>query len=359
MAAPTLLQLRTERTVPIVFDALRRLGDLMRKHLPGSRAVVVTDENVAAHYLREVQDVLEADGRAVETVVLPAGEQTKSHEQLLRLYDTLLPSGLERDTPILALGGGVVGDLAGFAAATLLRGLPLVQLPTSCVAQVDSSLGGKTGINHATGKNLIGSFYQPTFVLTDTDTLQTLPRREWTGGLAEVVKHALLAGGELFALLVDRWDEVIERDPETLARLIPAAARVKVDIVQEDLLESGKRAWLNLGHTIGHAIEKTVGYGEFTHGEAVTVGMRVALRLSAHRAPTTDLAAAENLVSRLPTPATQNLDPHALWKAMRYDKKTRDGRPRFVLLNALGDPYLADGIGEDLFLSAWADSAAG
>jgi 3-dehydroquinate synthase len=277
--------------------------------------------------------------------------------QLHALYDAALTWGIDRATPVLALGGGVVGDLAGYAAATLLRGLSLIQLPTSLIAQVDSALGGKTGINHAVGKNLIGAFHQPRLVATDLTTLQTLPEREWTSGLAEGVKHALITDGDFFDFLEREWTLVLARDEATLAEMVPRAASIKADVVSKDEREQGRRAILNFGHTFGHAIERVAGYGQLTHGEAVALGMRAALHLSQHLHPNTDFSRAQSLVRRLPVQGNyENLPIPDLLTAMQSDKKVSRGHIRFVVLRRLGEAYVTAEVSSAAVEVAWQEA---
>ncbi len=320
------------------------------------RCLVVTDEHVAGHYRRVVEEALGEAGWTPHVLVLPPGEPTKSAGHVRRIYDEALAWGIDRRTPVVALGGGVVGDVAGFAAATLLRGLPLVQCPTTLIAQVDSALGGKTGINHVAGKNLVGAFHQPRLVLADVHVLRTLPEREWTSGLAEVIKHALIADPALFTFIEEHIDAVLERDLAVVGRLVPRAAHVKIRIVQEDEREQGRRAILNFGHTFGHAIERVAGYGAFTHGEAVALGMRAALWLS-HRlhGAAVPFERADRLVRRIPVPSgLAALDTGALNEAMQSDKKARAGRVRFVLMRRLGAAYLTADVAKSDVQRAWA-----
>lgn len=324
----------------------------------GRRALVVTDTNVGPLWLDRLAVALAAGGWQCETAVVPAGEPTKSISEWSALLDWGLGLGIDRSTPVLALGGGVVGDLAGFVAATLLRGLPLVHLPTSTIAQVDSAIGGKTGINHAAGKNLVGAFHQPRLVLADPATLQTLPDREYRSGLAEAVKHALIADAGLADRLAAEWEALIARDPETVAALVPEAAAIKAVVVAGDEREAGRRALLNFGHTFGHALEREAGYGTLTHGEAVAIGMRAALHLSASldRGRPADtlgaFAAADALVARL-APAPPSLDLGSLLAAMRTDKKRTARGLRFVVLDAVGSARLADDVPERMVRAAW------
>jgi len=343
------------RGYSILFESLSESPVRLREAgLRVGPCLLVTDDNVAAHYLAPLQATLEADGWTPHPLVVPPGEISKSADQLAAVYDWALGLGIDRQTPVLALGGGVVGDLAGFAAATLLRGLPLVQLPTSLVAQADSAIGGKTGVNHATGKNLIGAFHQPRLVLADPATLQTLPEREWTSGLAEVVKAALIADADFLGWLEAQWDAVMVRDPEPVAVLIRRAAAIKAVVVAEDEREAGRRALLNFGHTFGHAIERVAGYGSFTHGEAVALGMRAALHLSQTLHPDVSFRSADALVARIPVPdGLADLTAADLTRAMQTDKKRRDGRLRFVVLREPGAAYVTADVTSDAVEAAW------
>lgn len=358
MSTSTLtVSLGSDRSYPVVTAPLHKVPrHLENVGLDGGRCLVVTDENVAPHYRTPLEEALRSDGWTPHVTVLPPGESTKSTEPLNHLYDEALGWGVDRQTPVLALGGGVVGDLAGFAAATLLRGLPLVQVPTSLVAQVDSSLGGKTGINHVRGKNLIGAYWQPELVLADPETLQTLPEREWRSGLAEVVKHAFLDGDPLLSLLENKTEAVAARDADTIAALVPRAARVKARIVEADERETGLRAVLNFGHTFGHAIEQAAGYGRVTHGEAVTLGMRAALLLSRRCSglSSTAFERAQRLTHLTDVPpeaAAPSLDE--LRGAMQSDKKNVGDTIRFVLLRAIGEPHVTGDVSDEDLQAAW------
>lgn len=349
------VELPGERRYPVVIDALATLPAwLERVALRRGRCLLVSDEHVVQLHLAPLQATLEAAGWTLRVVVLPPGEPTKALPALKRIYDEALSWSIDRHTPVLAFGGGVIGDLAGFAAATLLRGLPLVQLPTTLMAQVDSAIGGKTGINHACGKNLIGAFYQPKLVFADPAWLQTLPEREWTSGLAEVVKHALIGDPALFALLETHWTDVLERKTALLPALISQAVAVKIRIVMQDEQEAGLRAILNFGHTFGHAIERVAGYGRFTHGEAVALGMLAALWLSHQRHPDLPFARIRTLLQRLPVLSPLDaLDFEALRASMQVDKKAMAGRLRFVLLRRLSEAYVADDITDTELKAAW------
>jgi 3-dehydroquinate synthase len=343
------------RGYPIVFAPLAEVPARMQEvGLRKGRCLVVTDAHVASSYLKPLETALEAAGWTPAAFVLPPGESTKSLDHLAALYDWALPLHLDRKTPLLALGGGVVGDIGGFAAATLLRGLPFVQLPTTLIAQVDSALGGKTGVNHPAGKNLIGAFHQPTLVCADLSTLRTLPDREWTSGLAEVVKHGLIADAAFVVWLEAHLGQLLRRDPEATLRMVPRAAAIKAAIVSADEREQGQRALLNFGHTFGHAIEKVAGYGQFTHGEAVALGMRAALHLSHHRFPDFDLPRLDALVRQLPVPDTlATLPLPALMAAMQVDKKAEAGQLRFVLLRQPGEARVETGLSPAAITAAW------
>lgn len=339
---------------PLRFASLAAVPSLLAEaELRPGRCLLVTDEHVAAHYLEPLVDALSSAAWTPRVVIIPPGERSKSYDVLHTLYDDALGWGIDRDTPVLALGGGVVGDLAGFAAATLLRGIPVVQLPTSLIAQVDSAIGGKTGINHSAGKNLIGAFHPPRLVVVDVSTLSTLPEREWTSGLAEVVKHALIADSSLFSHLEEHWDAVVRRDPEVVEPIIHRAAAIKAAVVSRDEHEQGLRMILNFGHTFGHAIEREAGYGRFTHGEAVALGMRAALALSHQRHPSLPFSRLDDLVARLPVPHPLDVPTDQLTSAMRTDKKVKAGTVRVILLRALGEAYVTSEVSEDDLRAAW------
>lgn len=346
-----------ERSYNVHFRSLNTLPQLLDDaDLRTGRCLLITDENVAEHYRTPLQTTLSAAGWTVNTLVLPPGEATKSAEHLHTIYDAALEWGIDRQTPVFSLGGGVIGDLAGFAAATLLRGLPLVHLPTSLLAQVDASVGGKTAINHDTGKNLIGAFYQPRLVCADPVTLDTLPMDEYTGGMAEVVKHALIGDVELIEHLEDHLVPVMSRrDRDAIATTIERAVQVKADIVSADEREEGKRAVLNFGHTFAHAIEKVAGYGAFSHGEAVAVGMRAGLYLSHRRRPEAiPRDRADHLIRAIPVdsdPSTLSFE--ALYEAMSADKKNKGDTIRFVVLDALGKASVTGDVSRSEARQAW------
>ena len=328
-----------ERSYPIFIGSdLLGGGFDLSAHVRGPDCLVVTNETVEPLYLDAL--VANLTGKQVRVISLPDGEAYKTLETVEDILDTLVENSANRDTTVVALGGGVVGDIAGFAAACYMRGVDFIQVPTTLLAQVDSSVGGKTGVNHASGKNLIGAFHQPRAVLIDTDTLKTLPDRELKAGLAEVIKYGAIVDADFFAWIEDNLEALIARDVEALAAAIQRSCELKAAIVAEDERESGRRAILNFGHTFGHAIEHCQGYGEWLHGEAVAAGMVMAAQLSAE-----DAAMAvriETLLQRagLPTqpPSIAATDFMA---AMGMDKKVQQKQLRFVLLRELGDAFVS------------------
>ena len=315
----------------------------------GRGIVLVTDEHVAPHYAAALKAALGDGGRLTE-IVLPAGEQHKHMGSVQQILDAALADRHERQSLFIALGGGVVGDMTGFAAACFLRGADFVQVPTTLLAQVDSSVGGKTGINHAMGKNLIGAFHQPIKVIIDLETLSTLPEREFAAGLAEVIKYGLIRDAQFFAWLVANVSALRSRDSDTLAQAIERSCAIKASVVAEDEREGGVRAHLNFGHTFGHAIERIQGYGDWLHGEAVAAGMVVAARISAlrgHLDPdvVADLIAFNESVG-LPTALPSGVGVRDLMAAMSSDKKVSAGKVRYILLDGLGRALLTDGVSE-------------
>ncbi len=339
-----------ERAYPIRIGrgALAGVGELVAAI--ASRAVVVTNATVAAHHLAALRASLERAGVASDVVLVPDGEAHKSWDTLHDVLTRLLELRVDRSTPIVALGGGVVGDLAGFAAAIYQRGVPCVQVPTTLLAQVDSSVGGKTAVNHRLGKNMIGAFHQPSAVAIDTACLATLPPRELAAGLAEVVKYGAIRDDAFFAWLERSMPALVARDDEALAHAIHESCRIKAEIVAADERETGERALLNFGHTFGHAIETATGYGTWLHGEAVGTGMVLASRLSERAC---GLASAERervhalvAAAGLPTvPPKLALDR---WlDLMGRDKKVQRGRMRFVLLERLGRAVVRADVAED------------
>lgn len=327
--------------VHIAAGALDRLGELARgAGLKSMRAAIITDTNVARLYASRAAASIASAGFNAETIEVAAGEASKSIATLESVFDRLVDAQLDRASPIFALGGGVVGDLAGFAAATYLRGLPLVQVPTTLVAQVDSALGGKTAINHSAAKNLIGAFYQPRLIVADTATLATLPEREFREGFAEVIKYGAILDAPLLALLERNMPAILARDPAHLETIVERSLRHKSFVVESDEREGGLRKILNFGHTIGHALEASSGYGNYLHGEAVAIGMVAAARLSAEYAGfnTGEAARLERLIASagLPTGMPQGWLGGEFMRALRLDKKRAGDGVEFVLLDRLG-----------------------
>ena len=312
---------------------------MLFRSLKTKRVAIVTNEVVGPLYLERVRSALEQAGISVSAVVLPDGEAHKDWPTLNLIFDMLLAERCERSTTLLALGGGVVGDMGGFAAACYQRGMPFIQVPTTLLAQVDSSVGGKTAINHPLGKNMVGAFYQPKLVLADIDTLDTLPDRELSAGLAEVIKYGLIRDADFLAWLEANLERLVARDTEALAFAIERSCRNKAEVVAADETEQGERALLNLGHTFGHAIETGLGYGEWLHGEAVAAGTMMAAALSRRLGwiGAEDVARIESLFVRAGLPVWgPKLGAARYLELMAHDKKVEAGKLRLVLLRALG-----------------------
>lgn len=337
------------RSYPIVVggDLLASVGPRLAALGYRGRAGLVTSTRVGALYREPVLASLRQAGFDPVVVEIPDGEEHKNLAWLTQLYDRLLDAGIERRTPLVALGGGVVGDLTGFAAATLLRGLPVVQVPTTLLAQVDASIGGKTAVNHGPGKNLVGAFHQPRFVLADVDVLRTLPRRELVAGLAEVVKYGVIGDAALFARLETHLDALLAQDRAQLTAVVAASARQKAAVVAADEFEErGMRATLNFGHTVGHGVERLTDYTRLLHGEAVAIGMVAASRVSRALGLCGDdvVTRVTGLLTRagLPTELPADVERGALALAMRSDKKTSGGRIRFVAVESVGRVRLVE-----------------
>jgi len=325
-----------ERSYPIVIGN-GLLGDFnLTDYLAGPDCLVVTNETVGPIYLETLKSNLPPGG---DVVSLPDGEQHKTLTNAAQVLDQLVSGRANRDATVVALGGGVVGDIAGFAAACYMRGIAFIQVPTTLLAQVDSSVGGKTGVNHEQGKNLIGAFHQPQLVLIDTDTLTTLPDRELRAGLAEVIKYGAIADLEFFTWLEANIDDLLGRNPDALAYAIQRSCELKAEVVADDEREAGRRAILNYGHTFGHAIENSVGYGEWLHGEAVAAGMLMAADLSGIGGD--EVARLQNLIEAAGLPVSPPaIGAEKMLSAMQLDKKVQAKQIRFVLLRTLGDAYV-------------------
>lgn len=327
-----------ERSYPIYIGAGLLSSDLLRRHVRASQVMVVTNETVAPLYLDQVLASL--DGLTVDTLVLPDGERFKTLATLEKVFDALLDKRHSRTTTLVALGGGVIGDMTGFAAACYQRGVDFIQVPTTLLAQVDSSVGGKTAVNHPRGKNMIGAFYQPKAVLIDTDVLKTLPPRELGAGLAEVIKYGLIRDADFLRWLEDNMALLRAGNTEALVTAIERSCRNKADVVAADETEQGERALLNLGHTFGHAIETATGYSEWLHGEAVATGMLLAAKLSADLGWLTQAQVAQVAAllekAELPLTPPSGMTPAQFRELMAHDKKVLDGQLRLVLLKDLG-----------------------
>lgn len=321
-----------------------------------AKTVIVTDSTVRPLYASRVDNGLKKAGFETAVITIPAGENYKNRETLERVYDGMFAARLDRSSTVAALGGGVVGDIAGFAAATFMRGIRCVQLPTTLLAAVDSSVGGKTGINHPRGKNMIGAFHQPSAVLIDPSTLRTLPPREISAGMAEVIKYGVIRDAGLFEYLEESWETVGALEPEAISGVIARCCRIKADVVAKDERESGLRAILNYGHTFAHALESHTGYGHYRHGEAVAIGMDFAARLAV-KMKLVDESFVErqaNLLARfgLPTrhdPASGGeLDTGKILELLHSDKKAVAERLRFVLPKSLGSVFVSDAVTDDM-----------
>jgi 3-dehydroquinate synthase len=337
-------------SIVVESGALATVGARLRELNVGARAALVSDETIMRLHGKVVEDSLRAAGVTSIRLEVPEGERAKTLAVAERGWDALLAAGLDRSSTVLALGGGAVGDLAGFVAATYMRGMNFVQLPTTVLAQVDASIGGKTAIDHPLAKNLIGAFHQPRLVVVDPAAACTLPEREFRSGLAEIVKHGVVLDAAYFRELERDSAALLARDLPVLERVIGGSCRLKASVVERDEREADLRAVLNYGHTIGHALEAASGYATYTHGEAVSLGMvaeaRLARRLGIADAPT--LERQERLLAALGLPVrTALLDPPAVLAAMTRDKKARDGRLPFVLAPAIGSFRLVYDVSPD------------
>jgi len=348
-----------ERSYPIYIGAgLIDDPALLGRHIPGNSALVVSNTTVAPLYLERLESNLEQAGIRHDKVILEDGEQYKTIDSVMTIMTALLEARQDRRSTLIALGGGVVGDITGFAAAIYQRGVHFIQIPTTLLSQVDSSVGGKTGVNHPLGKNMVGAFYQPRCVIVDTATLDTLPDRELSAGLAEVVKYGLIHDADFFHWLELNASKLMARDRQSLAEAILVSCRTKASIVEQDERESGIRAILNLGHTFGHAIEACMGYGNWLHGEAVATGMVMAADLSLRHGwiepevRQRTIALLEEFALPVNPPAEMTVEQYM--QAMAIDKKTVDGKIRFVLLQALGKAIVTADYDPDLLAATLA-----
>ena len=339
-----------DRSYPITIgSALLSDGLNSDTWIQGKDCLIVTNETVAPLYL----DVMKSniDDKTIEVITIKDGEHYKTIDTWSKIIDKLTAMRANRDTTIIALGGGVLGDIAGFAAATFMRGLPFIQVPTTLLAQVDSSVGGKTGVNHKDGKNLIGSFYQPRMVISDIDVLSTLPDREYKCGLAEIIKYGAIYDVDFFAWLESNMSGLLNRAPKKLIYAISRSCQIKANIVGEDEFEIGKRAILNFGHTFGHALENIMGYGELLHGEAVAIGMIIASKLSPINSLERNRLISLIKSANLPHKIELN-DENQMLDVMKTDKKVKNKKLRFVLLRSLGEAFVKEDLSEKEILDA-------
>jgi 3-dehydroquinate synthase len=344
-----------ERSYPVYIGRdLLSDPEILARHAKGSQLVIVSNDTVAPLFMDRVRAALGERGLLTE-VILPDGEQFKTLDTLSRIFDEVMAAGHDRSTTFVALGGGVVGDITGFAAACYQRGVNFLQLPTTLLAQVDSSVGGKTAVNHPMGKNMIGAFYQPSAVVIDINTLQSLPSRELAAGLAEVIKYGLICDEPFYRWLQEQMPRLLAREEAALAEAVERSCSNKASVVAADEREGGIRAILNLGHTFGHAIETAQGYGQWLHGEAVAVGMLLALELSARRGAISadEVAGLRRLLQAagLPVAPPPELSSQRFIELMRRDKKVLDGRLRLVLLDAIGAATVVDDVSSQELVS--------
>lgn len=343
-------------------DLIPRTGILFKEYHLNGRVVIVTNPTVARWYLQPVTTALEETGYDVRFIQIPDGEEYKNIEEAYKIYDFLIEGRYDRKTILVALGGGVVGDLTGFVAATYMRGVTLVQIPTTLLAQVDSSIGGKVAVNHPKGKNLIGAFYQPRLVITDVTTLATLPPRELGSGMAEVIKHGIILDEHYFDLVTGELDLVRQVNPAFMAFVVAGSCNIKADVVQNDETETGMRAILNFGHTIGHSLESLTHYTRFKHGEAVMIGMLAALRIAVKIGLLPDnhiYESLENTIHTLDMPSRiPQLPVEAIYQSLFNDKKTEFSKIRWILPCRLGETVIRDDVPESVVKEVLAEMGA-
>ncbi|MBQ1915073.1 MAG: 3-dehydroquinate synthase [Selenomonadaceae bacterium] len=335
----------------------KEIGAFLKTRNYSRRALVISDSNLAPLYGRHVLGILREAGLEAEIYVLPAGEKSKSLAEAEKIYTRMIGLGLDRKSPVFALGGGVVGDLAGFAAATYMRGVPFIQLPTSLLAQVDSSVGGKVAVNHAMGKNLIGCFYQPDAVFMELDFMESLPEREIRTGLGEIVKYGIIYDSEFFRFLEEHPAEILSLEEETLVHMIARSCEIKAAVVSEDEKESGLRRILNFGHTMAHAIEQETGYVRYNHGEAVAVGMMGAAHISRDMGlvDEAEVQRAKDLIEALHLPVgAEGCTVENMYASIFHDKKTVNGKVNWVLMESIGSVVVRNDVPEDLVKKAMA-----
>ena len=347
-----------ENRYPLIVGtgSLTRIGECLKSMRKSTKVLIVTDTSVNKIYAPSVLQSLKDAGFDIAVMDVPVGENSKSFEQFTRVQDRLIDHQLDRSSLLIALGGGVVGDLTGFAAAVYMRGIDYIQIPTTLQAQVDASVGGKTAINHAKGKNLIGAFHQPKLVLIDVDTLNTLPKRDLRAGLIEVIKMGVIRDEYLFEMVEDNLDAIIDLDAETLIEMITRACANKADIVAKDEKESRLRMVLNYGHTFGHALEALTHYEGMRHGEAVSIGMNCAARLAANLGMLSEINYERQLnlliQAKLPHAFPPDLTPKAICDTMYYDKKALDGKLRLILPTRIGEVVIRDDVTDTQIIEA-------
>ena len=347
-----------DNSYPIVVGAglLNRVGEILTPHIKSNKVLIVSDASVKSQYMPIIRHSLADTGLDVHTMEVPVGEESKSIAQFSRIQDSLVAYQLDRGSTLIALGGGVVGDLGGFAAAVYMRGISYVQIPTTLQAQVDASVGGKTAINHPKGKNLIGAFHQPKLVLIDVDTLKTLPQRDIRSGLIEVIKMGVIRDEPLFEMVEENLEAILNLEATTLIEMISSACVNKAEIVAKDEKESGLRMVLNYGHTFGHALEAVTHYNRYRHGEAVSIGMNCAAQLAVNLRmfSETDFQRQHTLLNRAQLPLTfpSDLTPEAIHDAMYLDKKTLGGRLRLILPTRIGEVVIRDDVDDPHVLEA-------
>ena len=334
-----------EKSYPIyIGENLLSQADYITKHITGNQVMIVSNTTVAPLYIDKVKSLI--TDFEVSEVVLPDGEQYKNLDTVNQIFTNLLENRFDRSSTLIALGGGVVGDMTGFAAASYQRGVNFIQIPTTLLSQVDSSVGGKTGVNHPLGKNMIGAFYQPKAVIIDVETLNTLPNREFSAGMAEVIKYGLLGNENFLSFIEKNVDSLMIKEKTTVIDAIYQSCKDKADIVAEDELEAGKRALLNLGHTFGHAIENSMGYGNYLHGEAISIGMYMAAVMSEKEGfiDQSQVSRVKSILENceLPTRLTGKINFSDFSKSMSVDKKVLKGKIRLVLLKPIGAAFISD-----------------
>ena len=347
-----------DNSYPIIIGGalLNRVGELLTSHTKSQKVLIVSDSFVKSQYMPAVHQSLGNAGFDVSTIEAPAGEESKSLAQFSRIQDSLIAHQLDRSSMLIALGGGVIGDLGGFAAAVYMRGISYVQIPTTLQAQVDASVGGKTAINHPKGMNLIGAFLQPKLVLIDVDTLRTLPQRDIRSGLIEVIKMGVIRDEPLFEMVEEKLDAILNLEDTTLIEMIASACVNKAEVVAKDEKESGLRMVLNYGHTFGHALETLTHYNRYRHGEAVSIGMNCAAQLAVNLRmfSETDFQRQRTLLNRAKLPLTfpPDLTPEAICDAMYLDKKTLGGRLRLILPTRIGEVVIRNDVDDQHVLEA-------